>query len=293
MAEKKKGHPPIIDRRGVRYGRLTVVDRAPNRFQAGGRSIIMWNCVCECGEKAVVQSDRLSSGKTQSCGCLNRETTSKHRRKYHSGFKGINEHRKEYVSWMGARVRVLGSKSPKYHNYGGRGIRMCERWLNSFEAFLYDMGPSPKGTSIDRIDNNGNYEPGNCRWATSQEQQRNRRVTVLISIGTLQKTAAEWAEVSGVPADRISSRIKRGWEPERAVFVSVKKGPSRASKPRPLKFREETPNKGECDISAADPNLGIIMLHCQRKMTVACQAQPFCSQAIMMYQKSFATIGKL
>ena len=110
-----------------------------------------------------------------------------------------------------------------YANYGGRGITVCDRWLNSFENFLADMGECPEGLSIDRFpDNDGNYEPRNCRWATAKEQQRNRRNNSILTIGFRTQCISAWSEESGIASKTISQRIlKLGWSPEDAVFTPV------------------------------------------------------------------------
>jgi hypothetical protein len=106
--------------------------------------------------------------------------------------------------------------APNWHHYGGRGITVCERWLEA-KNFIDDMGPRPAGASIDRIDVNGNYEPANCRWASQAEQTRNTRRTVRIEVDGVRKTALEWSSETGVPVANIRERIKRGWDAERAV----------------------------------------------------------------------------
>lgn len=155
-----------IDLTGQRFGRWTVVSQADSK---NGDTV--WNCVCECDKKKVVVGYTLTKGKSLSCGCLRKELASD-RVSIH-GYCGTPE----YVVWLHIIARCENENSKDFHNYGGRGIKMCEEWRSSFETFLADMGerPSPEH-SIDRIDVNGNYEPLNCRWATQEVQSRNKRV---------------------------------------------------------------------------------------------------------------------
>jgi hypothetical protein len=126
----------------------------------------------------------------------------------------------EYRAWQTMRLRCTVPTNSRYADYGGRGIKVCERWLNSVEAFIADMGPKPSPKhELDRYpDNDGNYEPGNCRWATRSENDRNRRSNRMIECDGEALTLAAWAELSGVNAVTIADRIDRGWPAERAVF---------------------------------------------------------------------------
>ena len=196
----------LKDETGNVYGRLTVVARAANH-----RIYVRWDCVCQCGRRAVVRGVDLRLGHTQSCGCLARERGRKH------GHAGRIVSR-EYQTWRDLRSRCNNPRCDHYGNYGGRGIRVCRRW-SKFENFLADMGPRPKGMSLDRIDNAGNYEPGNCRWATDEEQSRNTRANVHLTFRGRTQCAADWADELGVKRSTLFSRISSGWSIERALMT--------------------------------------------------------------------------
>lgn len=131
--------------------------------------------------------------------------------------------RKEYYAWQSMKQRCYNTKHQAYANYGGRGITICDRWLSSFVAFFDDIGPSPEGASIDRINNDGNYEPGNCRWATRREQLRNRRMNRFLTIRGETKTLAGWSETTGVSASLIVYRLNHDWAVEDAIFIPAAK----------------------------------------------------------------------
>ena len=195
-----------VDRRDHKYGRLTVLRRVPSN-----NNHLRWLCRCSCGEEVSVQSSNLSSGNTKSCGCLQKELTAL-RFTTHG-----QRQTKEYVIWADLRKRCRNKKWKDYKNYGGRGITVCDRW-ERFENFLEDMGLRPEGLSIDRINNDGNYEPDNCRWATSKQQNRNRRSSHLLSHRGETHCIVEWAEILDINAETLYTRInKLKWPIEKAL----------------------------------------------------------------------------
>lgn len=136
----------------------------------------MWLCICKCGNKSVVGSHNLKSGKTKSCGCYKRErliASAKVKFTKH-GHTVSDRHSPEYHSWQAMKTRCLNPNATSYGDYGGRGIKVCKRWMK-FENFYADMGDRPEGTTIHRIKGNGNYTPSNCVWATREEQNKHKR----------------------------------------------------------------------------------------------------------------------
>jgi hypothetical protein len=191
----------FIDLTGQRYGRLTVVSLSDVRTN----NRIHWNCVCDCGSMATVRSNYLRNGSATSCGCAWRESISTHGYTYTP----------TYTSW----VKML-SRCKHDERYAGRGISVCERWKD-FANFLNDMGDRPSGMSIDRIDNNGNYEPTNCRWATRKEQSNNTRRVHLVTYDGETKTVSQWAECTGIKRETLYSRLRAGIPIEK-VFTKRK-----------------------------------------------------------------------
>jgi len=153
---------------GLKFGRLTVVAYAGSDNHRHSR----WQCSCICGKTTIATSCNLTSGEVASCGCgeiENRYTINLR----HGHTRGYQQ-TPEYYSWLAMFTRCTNPNRREWQNYGGRGIKVCQRWMD-FENFLADMGPRPVGLSLERMNNDGNYEPGNCKWATAKEQANNRR----------------------------------------------------------------------------------------------------------------------
>lgn len=187
-----------------------------------------WWCQCVCGTVKTVAGCALkAAGGIKSCGCKRRELVGNANRT-HGMYRSD-----EYKIWQKMHRRCYDTNCKQYGRYGGRGIVICELWRNSFEEFYKSVGPRPsKKHSIDRIDNNGNYEPGNCKWSTMMEQTRNRSSTVFLTFNGKTMCVTDWALFLGVPAGTLYTRLNCGWSPERTLtqFVNRRtntRGPAR------------------------------------------------------------------
>lgn len=190
------------DLTGRTFGYLDVIE-----FSSRHAGKALWLCRCRCGTEKVVDGHNLSSGHTTSCGCKRLEPPPK------TILHGLSATRAHRI-WRKMLARCNAPSDKAYARYGGRGIKVCERWLD-FANFYADMGDPPDGMSIDRIDNDLGYSPENCRWATSTEQSMNRRCVIVIEQDGLRMTAREWSERLGIKARTIKYRIRAGWPPER------------------------------------------------------------------------------
>lgn len=212
------------DLTGRSFGRLTVIEFAFNR-----KKKVYWYASCNCGSRKViiVAANNFRNGHITSCGCYRRERMIERRRS-----PLIANHRKEYKTWRMMKARCYDPNHHSFHRYGGRGISVCQRWLNSFEYFIGDMGKAPSSShSIDRTDNDGNYSPENCRWATKKEQSRNRGNNRVISYKGESLPLIVWAERFSLPGYIISSRLKKGWDVERAFCTPIQELYSKKRKP--------------------------------------------------------------
>lgn len=204
----------VIDLTGQRFGRLRVTSRAnvPSRKT-------FWNCECSCGNIKIVRSDCLRRGQVTSCGCLKKEQdrinlTAAHKHK----MAGTRLYRK----WQDMKNRCYNSRVHRYERYGGRGIQVCKQWRDSFEPFRdWALANGYAGDlGLDRIDNDGNYEPSNCRWVKAKVQNNNRSTTHLIAFGGKTQSIMQWAEELGLNYGTLKSRIRRGMPLERALVPS-------------------------------------------------------------------------
>lgn len=209
--------PPKIDLVGKRFGRLIVIEECLNRKDGQ----ILWKCKCDCGNYKSVRGNALKIGATTSCGCLQRELTSKRFRKYETGSKKLRDVFSEI------KQRCLNPKCPDYYLYGGRGINICGDWLSDGGVQLFinwslDNGYR-EGLSIDRINNDKDYSPDNCRWVNNSVQGRNKRTNHMITYKNKTLCMMEWAEITGIPYHTLKRRInKYGWSIEKALETPVR-----------------------------------------------------------------------
>lgn len=177
---------------GKKFGRLNVIEFS-HKEKISKTNRRFWKCSCDCGEYKIAHTNSLTSGKCRSCGCLALESSIKNGSltKKHGMFGSP-----EYKTWQSIKDRCLNKKSKDYSRYGGRGVKVSKDWKNSFENFYKAMGPRPPGTSIDRINNDGDYTISNCRWATPKQQMRNRSVSLSKNVIEIIDIISEYKKVS-------------------------------------------------------------------------------------------------
>ena len=199
--------PKMLDITGKRFN-MVVALGAVGKNSSGA---LVWRFECDCGKIFDSTPSHFKSGRNKSCGCIHKDTITKH---------GYSKN-PLYSIYTSMIARCKNPNSTSYHRYGARGISVCDRWLNSFEDFCSDIGDRPSHQhSIDRIDNNKDYYPDNCKWATKKEQARNRRNTKLITHNGRTASIPEWSEITGIPQQLIQTRIRRGWSDEDAISIS-------------------------------------------------------------------------
>lgn len=200
---------------GERFGRLVVIEK-----DNGGHLPVKWFCVCDCGGSKSVIANALNSGKTKSCGCLYKEA-----RPFANRKTGDSRKASEYRAWYHMKERCYSKKDPRYKNYGGRGIKVCDRWLGDkgYQNFISDMGYKPlPSMSLDRHPNiDGDYEPNNCRWATDIQQSRNKTDSRFLVIDGVKKCLSEWSEEHGIKQSIVWKRLRRGWSIKDSLMLPI------------------------------------------------------------------------
>lgn len=204
---------------GMRFGGLTAVNPAPDRFLPSGRHLTMWKCVCECGNIHIARSADLKSGAITSCGCYKAENTAR----VHTTHGATKNRKTEnlYSVWAGIKCRCYCEKEKAYKYYGAKGVTMCEEWKDDFSAFRTWAKENgyKSGLSIDRIDVAGNYCPENCRWADDIVQANNKTTNHFLEWRGATHTIAEWARILGIPYNKLYWKLqKNNWQLEGAVM---------------------------------------------------------------------------
>jgi hypothetical protein len=212
---------------GTKYGALTLVEVTGRR--QNNRVVYRWQC--ECGNEIFAHVQNIRLAKLPSCGCLTHSLKSEARRTSHGASLKRSSLYPTWVAWQSMHWRCTNERRRDFPAYGGRGITVCPRW-SSFPLFLSDMGARPIGGSLDRIDVNGNYEPGNCRWANATQQSNNKRNNRRIEFAGDDLTLSEWARKTHIPRDTLANRIDSGWELSRALNTPVmNRGPNTRRQP--------------------------------------------------------------
>jgi hypothetical protein len=202
---------------GKIFGRLTVIKQIENDKHGN----LKWLCLCNCGNEKIILGNSLVSGRTRSCGCFKKEFAGRQTIKHGHARRGKQS--KIYITWTHIINRCTNKNSSDYKDYGGRGIKVCKRWMK-FENFYKDVGDPPIGKSLDRINNNKGYFPCNWRWSTNKEQARNRRNNHVLTMNGKTASLAEWEEITGIKQSIINRRLKRGWSVKNALTILINKG---------------------------------------------------------------------
>lgn len=205
----------LVNRLGKKYGRLVVVERAPNPYGGTGAA---WLCRCKCGNETVALGEDLAKGKFRSCGCYSRDRIAAVGRAHRT--HGLTDSR-VYRIWTSMLTRCRNPNTGKWKYYGGRGIKVCKRWLK-FENFIADMGMPPAGMSLDRINVDADYKPSNCKWSDSREQTRNRRNTVRLTHNGETLSVAEWARRLGIKPSTMHTRISANLPADKLFSTKMK-----------------------------------------------------------------------
>ncbi|WP_179022022.1 hypothetical protein [Winogradskyella forsetii] len=203
------------DLTGQTFSRLKVLSYEGRNKQYDS----LWKCECDCGTIKTIRGGVLKNGHTQSCGCLQKERTSVAKTTH--GL--INDNYKLYKVWIGIKQRCNNPNSKSYTDYGGRGIKICNEWENSFEVFhKWAIEEGYKiGLTIERVLVDGNYEPSNCKWIHKKWQSKNRTSSVLITHEGETKSASEWSELTRIPSKVITQRIRRGWNSKKTLTTKI------------------------------------------------------------------------
>jgi hypothetical protein len=199
-----------IDLTGNIYGKLKVISMSHIHTDKSGKKCSYWKCICECGNERIVNSGNLKNSHTKSCGC------------FRESINGLCR-TTTYATWKAMLNRCYNKNSENFKYYGLKGITVCERWKSSFLDFVEDMGERPEGMTLDRIDNNGNYEKENCRWATEKEQLRNRSDNRFIEAFGKKLILADWCKIKNIKPNTLLNRLKTGM----SVEVALTKPPRR------------------------------------------------------------------
>lgn len=203
--------PKAIDVIGQRFGSLVVVRQSDVRKWGG----ILRECQCDCGNTVLVSLSNLKAGSTTSCGCYHRKKLDEAIKKHGMSKTPV------YITWMLMRQRCNNPNHPGYHNYGGRGIKVCPQW-DDFEQFFADMGERPVEKTLDRIDVNRDYCPENCQWATRIQQANNKRENIVISYDGKTLTLKQWSRELGMNYWTLHARYKRGWNLTDIITTNIK-----------------------------------------------------------------------